>query len=763
MCRYSPKKFLQRRPDGNGGWHWNLEGVNRVPYRLPELLSADPDEWVFIPEGEKDVDRLRKNGLVATTNPGGAGKWRSEYNEYLKNRIVAVLGDNDDQGHAHAASIATQIQEPTKVVKVVSIPDLPDKGDVSDWLDAGHTVQQLKKIVEETPLWSSVAEEETALIAKLLAASEQKSQADKLIELVEQNHVELFTDRVRDAWARLEVSGHHEIHRCRSKDFRRFLGHLFWQAYQKAPNSNALVSALNVIESKARFEGEKHELHNRVAFHDRAIWYDLADDEWRAVRISPRAWEIVAQPPILFRRHSHQLPQVEPCRGGDLNQILEFVNVRRSSHKLLFKVHLVSCLVPGIAHSIPTAHGPQGSAKTTLFRVERRVVDPSATETLSLPGQPVELIQQLSHHWMPLYDNVTSIKVWISDALCRAVTGEGFSKRELYTDDDDVIYSFRCCCGLNGINVAAYKPDLLDRCILFGLAPIPRSRRRGEEELWAEFEEARPYLFGAALDALSRAMAIRPSIKLTDLPRMADFATWGCAIAEAIGHSRDEFLAAYEENYRQRNDEVLANDPVASTLTAFLEDRDQWSGLATELLVELKKLAEEHQVDTRSKAWPKAAHALTRRLNEVSTNLAEVGIQVTHGKRTGKGRPIHIRKVTRNSVTSVTSESTPSESEVTNDAINDAVDLNASPIASPEKVPDLNENDASDANDASSGYLSPEQHRPPQPCRSCRSTSFWVSLHGQANCTVCHPPAAIDLVARWTDCAAGDSSEVGNV
>jgi hypothetical protein len=102
-----PKSFRQRRPDGRGGWIWNLEGVAPLLYRLPELLAADPTEWVFIVEGEKDVDTLWALGLVATTNPGGAGKWRPEFNRWLVGRRVVLLPDNDAPGKNHMEMIAT--------------------------------------------------------------------------------------------------------------------------------------------------------------------------------------------------------------------------------------------------------------------------------------------------------------------------------------------------------------------------------------------------------------------------------------------------------------------------------------------------------------------------------------------------------------------------------------------------------------------------------------------------------------------------------
>jgi hypothetical protein len=151
--RFDPKGFAQRRPDGRGGYIWNLDGVERVLYRLPELLAADPLETIFVPEGEKDVDRLTDLGLVATTNPEGAGKWRDEYTDALKGRHVAIMPDNDEQGRKHAEKVAGALYGEAASVKVMELPGLPEKGDVSDWLDAGNSVDELLRIVDVTPEW----------------------------------------------------------------------------------------------------------------------------------------------------------------------------------------------------------------------------------------------------------------------------------------------------------------------------------------------------------------------------------------------------------------------------------------------------------------------------------------------------------------------------------------------------------------------------------------------------------------------------------
>jgi hypothetical protein len=149
-----PKGFAQRRPDDNGRYVWNLRGVCLVPYLLPELLAADPAEWVLVAEGEKDVERLMLHGFVATCNPMGAGKWRAEYVKHLAGRKVVIIPDNDQAGRDHAQQVARSLSGEAAEVKVLELPGLPEKGDVSDWLDRGGTCEELGRLIYQAPLWT---------------------------------------------------------------------------------------------------------------------------------------------------------------------------------------------------------------------------------------------------------------------------------------------------------------------------------------------------------------------------------------------------------------------------------------------------------------------------------------------------------------------------------------------------------------------------------------------------------------------------------
>jgi hypothetical protein len=151
--RKEPKEFFARRPDGSGRWVPNLDDTPRVLYALPRLQRQ---KTILVPEGEKDADRMLALGLPATTNIGGAGKWRPEYTKQLLSagvENVAVVPDNDEPGRKHAADIATSCHSAGLNVKVVTLPDLPPKGDVSNWLDAGHTKDELLALMQATPLY----------------------------------------------------------------------------------------------------------------------------------------------------------------------------------------------------------------------------------------------------------------------------------------------------------------------------------------------------------------------------------------------------------------------------------------------------------------------------------------------------------------------------------------------------------------------------------------------------------------------------------
>ncbi len=148
--RYEPKGFTQRKPMGNGGFDYNLNGTRRVLYRLSEVLTA---KMVFIVEGEKDVETLRKQGYVATCNPAGALKWRDEYNEALRDKKVVILPDNDETGRKHALQVANSLYGTAKEILIFDLPNLNPKGDVSDFFQNGGTNDEIISLLDSAEKW----------------------------------------------------------------------------------------------------------------------------------------------------------------------------------------------------------------------------------------------------------------------------------------------------------------------------------------------------------------------------------------------------------------------------------------------------------------------------------------------------------------------------------------------------------------------------------------------------------------------------------
>lgn len=149
VCRLDPKDFRQRRPDGRGGWTWKLGDCRRVLYRLPELMAAPSGDVAFVVEGERDADRLADLGLVATTNPAGAGKWTDRYADALKGRRVVILPDNDEAGQRHAEAVLASLRRAGVTAAVLALDGLPRKGDVSDWLAKGNAASDLLLLAEQ--------------------------------------------------------------------------------------------------------------------------------------------------------------------------------------------------------------------------------------------------------------------------------------------------------------------------------------------------------------------------------------------------------------------------------------------------------------------------------------------------------------------------------------------------------------------------------------------------------------------------------------
>lgn len=466
------------------------------------------------------------------------------------------------------------------------------------------------------------------------------TQADILIDLAQS--VALFHAPDGSGYADLDINGHRETWSIRAKGFRRWLARRFFEETGGAPSSEALQSALNVIEAKAHFDAPERQVHIRVGELDGRLYLDLGDDAWRAIEIDATGWRVVDNPPVRFRRASGMKAMPVPVSGGSIETLRSFLNVQTDADFVLVVAWALACLRNRGPYPVIVLSGEQGSAKSTFSAILRALLDPNTAPLRALPREDRDLFIAAGNGHVLAFDNVSGLPAWISDTLCRLATGGGFAVRQLYSDQDEVLFDAARPVVLNGIEDIVTRPDLADRAVFLTLEPIPEERRRPEQELWAAFEAERPRLLGVLLDAVAKGLAELPRTKLDKLPRMADFARWATACETALWSS-GTFWSAYCGNRDEAVDGVIDADPIAAAVRALMQARTEWTGTASDLLGALAEMAGERVA--KSKTWPDSPRALAGRLRRAATFLRKVGIDIGF-EREGRARTRMIRITT---------------------------------------------------------------------------------------------------------------------
>ena len=468
---------------------------------------------------------------------------------------------------------------------------------------------------------------------------------------------DLFHTADGTGFADLEITSHRETWPLRSKGFRRWLTRCFFETTTGAPGSEALQSALNVIEARAHFDAPEREVSVRVGGVDGRLYLDMADEKWRAIEIDTDGWRVVDHPPVRFRRAAGMQPLPKPEAGGSVESLRSYLNVQTDTDFVLVVTWALAVLRNRGPYPVLVLSGEQGSAKSTFAALLRALLDPNTAPLRALPREDRDLFIAATNGHVLSFDNVSGLPAWISDTLCRLSTGGGFAVRQLYTDQDEVLFDATRPVILNGIEDIVTRPDLADRALFLGLEPIPEECRRPEQELWTAFENERPQILGVLLDALVHGLRRLPQTRLERHPRMADFALWATACETALW-SAGTFSAAYSGNRDEAVDSVIEADPVASTVRVWMATRGKWTGTASELLGALSDNAGETL--RKAKTWPATPRSLSGRLRRAATFLRAVGIDIDFAKK-GRKRTRMIT-ISTSPDTAGTGPSTPSAS-----------------------------------------------------------------------------------------------------
>jgi hypothetical protein len=639
---------------GPGGWDLVLQAI--ADAQRPDVWDAEPTEGapapavtlaeIALPEGDP---------IKLEVSPAGRQPQRL---------VVAIRGNVEHRDRINTDSSQSRERFLNKLATKIGV-----ERDVLAPLVESQLTKLAGEIDEQNPAPAGQSDDEAQSQATLAAnmAADWK----------------LWHTPSKEAYATILMDSHKENWPVNSLTFKRFLAKQFFDGQGKAMNSEALSAAVNLLEAKALFEGEEHLVHVRVAEHEGNVFLDLCNPEWQVVMVTPQGWKVVDECPVRFRRSRGMLALPEPERGGSVDQLRGFLNLDDNTWRLVI-AWLVATMRPRGPYPILALFAEQGSGKSTIGRLLRELIDPNSAPLRAEPKDGRDLMIAANNSWCLAYDNLSHVPPWLSDALCRLSTGGGFATRELYTDHDEIIFDAMRPVLLTSIEEVASRSDLLDRCLIVWLPAIPEDRRRSEAELVETFRKVRPRILGALLDAVAVALHRLPSIKMSSLPRMADFAIWATAAEAAFGWPSGTFVEAYQGNRESANEVALEASVVARPLLDLLEAQGEWNGSSGELL----KILEERQGDQARKqsGRPKNPRSLSGHLKRLAPNLREAG-WILEQDRSSKKRSWSIRR----SDNSPRPSSAPSSDEPCDSMPSDA------------DWPNAGQHDADDAGDVNAG------------------------------------------------------------
>ncbi len=430
------------------------------------------------------------------------------------------------------------------------------------------------------------------------------------------------------------------------RGLRAALAHRFAEEAGRVPTAAALTDVLSVLEGRALTAPRREPALRLARWQDpttgeAAIVLDLGRADGLAVVIRPGRWEVTPTPDgIIWRRTrlTGELPV--PERGpGDararLDGLRTLLNLTDAAWDL-FVGSLVAGFFPDIPHPIELLRGPEGSGKSTAARLRVQLTDPSPVPLRSPPKSLDDWQVAAAGSWVVAVDNLSAVPDWLSDAFCRASTGDGLVKRELYTSQGLSVLAFRRLVVLTTIDAGALRGDLADRLVWFELARIPDDARQPEAAIIAAFERGHARWLGAVCDLAAAVLAVLPDVRLPAYPRMADYARVLAAVDQVAS---TQALAAYRAQRGELAREVVAADAVAAAVQEFLDDRGgaTWTGTASELYAALTP-------ERPPRGWPADATRLSGRLRRAEEPLRRIGITVTFSASHRAGRLITLTR-----------------------------------------------------------------------------------------------------------------------
>jgi len=373
----------------------------------------------------------------------------------------------------------------------------------------------------------------------------------------------------------------------------------------------------------------------RSAVAGEGVWLDLGGTTGAAVQITGHGWRVRESAPVLFHRTALTAALPEPEPGGSLAELWAMLNVAPEDHPLVLAWLLAALLTPDLPCPVLALTGEQGTGKTTATKRAAALVDPTHPQVRRSPKDGEAWVSAATGSRVVALDNVSAIPEWFSDALCRAVTGDGDVRRRLYSDGDYHVIAFRRAVVVNGIELGAVRDDLAERLLTVQLDRITEDLRGRESDLEQRWQHAHPRLLGAVLDLAVQVLAAREASCPARLPRMADFAHTLATVDHVLG---TDGLDRYRAQAQDMAADTVGSDPVLRAIAARITE--PWEGTGAELLDTITSHDEKPP-----KGWPGTARAMTGELRCKAPVLRRLGWTVDDLGRRGKASAVRFALV----------------------------------------------------------------------------------------------------------------------
>jgi Bifunctional DNA primase/polymerase, N-terminal len=600
--------------------NWDVDGDpaevsgDHLKERVALLAAATLLVRHYPPGGRRQTAALVLGGVLARAH------WTKDHIAWFVGVIAEAAGDDEIGKRVDAATGAVE-----RLADGDDTPGLPRM--VEEWTE---------EIANRFGQW--IGYDGNGAPAGKQVSGTPNNQTNQLIELAAD--AELFHSKDSICYADVEENGHLETWPLTSDGFAQWLRHKFYTATGGAPNSQSLTAALKTLEAQARYDGPTHEAYVRCAAIENRVYLDLCDPDWHEVEIDASGWRVVVDAPVRFLRRRGMFPLPMPVakhtaetRREAIYKLSDYVNVATEKDFCLLIMYLLAALSSRGPFPVLVLMGEPGSAKSTLERLIKELVDPNKAPLRSPPREARDMFIAANNSYLIAFDNFSDLPEWLSDMLCRLSTGGGFGTRRLYTDEEEMLFDAMRPVVLTCVDNVVIRGDLTDRAIFLTLSAIPEDKRRHERDFWAAFERDKPAILGALLDILALGLRELPHVKLAGYPRMADFALLATACEKAATDALWDvglFADAYAMNRASATQSVIEEDLVADAIRRLMARRsgELWEGGAAELLEELTKLVGDVQ---QNKHWPKATNALARRMNKAGGVLRKIGIEIKQG------------------------------------------------------------------------------------------------------------------------------------